>query len=203
MAAAFSTPSWMLHLNEIFSPEASPANGPESAQLRTEEALSYPVAGDELSRQLEAWTSVQFQAEPALSEHSTFFNDKVAGSKDLAFQSYFNHTGGPSIDPVLYAPFPSVAPDGSNLLIHPTIDNQATLTPPTPAMSGDEGTPSSGKAAKGKTGSKRGRKPLLPANLDPADPDMQAQAKAIEEDKRRRNTAASGAFALARVDRGN
>ena len=205
------------------SAETSPANGIADSR-RTAEDLSHPVAPNELAAQLEAWTNVSFTStSPQLSSAAPLL-EPIESYSDLSLTGDFNSRpafkalergfSAPQHQP---APYETVIdpsflsstseffnPDlgffgaSSSTPEASSFASTSLLVPPQiyvpeidPVLTGDA-VPAAPVAAPVASKKKAGKAASVAAAKE-AD-DTAANAIAIEEDKRRRNTAASARF---------
>lgn len=152
-------------LNELSPLFASPENGPSDAALRDPFSLSYPIDSAALANSLEQWNALPFESSTPFFTHSTDFSPESL--YDL---------------PLLSHVVPTVTPLATTLAPVPP-------TAPTPAPTATTAKPSKKRSHANAIAST--------SNLDAPDApvtttDDSLNAAAVEEDKRKRNTAASG-----------
>lgn len=195
-----TTMSWAFdHLNHLSPLDTSPVNGPGDDTDRNDFSLSYPINGSALHAQLEAWTSsVAFDFDSPDSFGTPLGGgtaDEMREKDDQARQHYLGAG--------LYG---GLGSDGSyaSLLADPAMGFGATpfdtiyqgpipaqgLLPPLPAFPSSTATDLFVAENKKRSAGEMEAPAGVPGVV--LGGDEEANALAIEEDKRKRNTAASG-----------
>lgn len=180
------------HLSPNVSLEATPANGPSDPSNRSAFDLSYPADPAAVAAQLDLWTSVNFDFDSPLNppgppppSFDRAFDHRSLGDGADSFKAPFGQVALPStISPDLtLGPWngagvdQSFMPPAASIAVNP---NDAGRSIGEQVHDGRHpGNHTTGVGTEG----------LTPAAIEDED---SANRKAIEEDKRRRNTLASG-----------
>ncbi|KAL8292018.1 hypothetical protein RQP46_001484 [Phenoliferia psychrophenolica] len=240
--------TWAFNQLNQLSPESSPHNGPGSELDRSESSLSFPVSGEALQAQLEAWTNVAFDFDPSTTDFSSldaskggeYYDGRIdsglglggmtgettehysslgLGGADDPFAALLGGDpilGASSADPFIFGA-PSSAVDHSLLLASApaaSLDAPLLAAAPLPALPALPETKTGTKTPKASAPKKR-RASSSVGSVAPETPepelaapsagliegDDELNAVAVEEDKRRRNTAASARFRIKKKQR--
>jgi len=199
-------------LNYLSPVTLSPENGPATGD-RTDFSLSYPISGSALQAQLEAWTSVafDFEGEPTIPLPSADDTSKDSVSSDLAAH-YHHRSAQPQLDKqkeweafvlshgLTYPPtlgMPTQDVTAHNLAINGQVPTE--VKPTIPASGRSRSGTKTGTSVKRSQSSSHGSESGSPAMKPLGDDEINALA--LEEDKRRRNTAASARFRIKKKQR--